>query len=185
MPAIVSMLRAVNVGGHNKLPMAGLRALYASLGLHNPQTYVQSGNVVFLTAEKNLDRLARRIELAIEQKFGVHTDVILRTVDELKNVVKRNPFASRPEVHPGKLLVTFLAADPDRDAQANLRRMKPGPEETHLIGRELYIYFPNGAGQSRLSTAALGKALQTPGTARNWNSVTKLLEIALNLKPLP
>jgi len=100
MPIVISMLRGVNVGGHNKIKMDALRALYESLGLRDPQTYVQSGNVIFRTEERDLVRLARRIENAIERRFGFRPHVIVRTASELRDVIARNPFAPRRGLTP-------------------------------------------------------------------------------------
>jgi len=178
MTVVISMLRGVNVGGHHKIKMDSLRTLSESLGLHQPQTYVQSGNVIFRTAERNLVRLAQRIEDGIERTFGFRPDVMLRTASEMRDVVARNPFATRRGLEPSKLLVTFLAADPGPEARAKILQLQSGPEELRIARRELYIYFPNGIGRSKLSPALLERTLQTPGTGRNWNSVTKMLEIA-------
>jgi uncharacterized protein (DUF1697 family) len=178
MPVLISMLRAVNVGGHAKIKMDALRALYSALKFENPQTYVQSGNVIFKTSERDLEAIAKRIQKAIERKFGCCPEVILRTTEEFRAVVSNNPFAKRSNIEPGKLLVTFLATDPGDAARGNLRNQKFQPEELHVSGRELYIYFPNGAGKSKLPWARIDKILQTSGTGRNWNSVTKLLQLA-------
>src|SRR5271169_5370505 len=93
MIVVISMLRGVNVGGHNKIKMDALRTLYESLGLRDPQTFIQSGNVIFRTEEHDLVRLARRIEDAIERRFGFRPNVIVRTASELRDVIARNPFA--------------------------------------------------------------------------------------------
>jgi len=178
MAVVISLLRGVNVGGHNQVKMEALRALYQSLDLGNATTHIQSGNILFTTKEKNLPRLAKRIADAIEQSFGVRTEVILRTAAELEAVIAANPFAKRSDVPPNKLVVTFLATDPGTEAHDNLRKLPPCREELHLIGRELYVHFPDGMGRSKLPMAAIDKALKTPGTARNWNTVTKLLELA-------
>ena len=100
MPVFISMLRAVNVGGHSKIKMDALRALYAWLKFENPQTYLQSGNVVFKTSERKMDVVAKRIQSGIEKKFACRTDIILRAVAELRGVVARNPFASRSNIEP-------------------------------------------------------------------------------------
>jgi uncharacterized protein (DUF1697 family) len=92
--------------------------------------------------------------------------------------VARNPFAKRRGIEPSKLLVTFLASDPDAEAREKVRQMKCDPEELRMEGREIYIYFPNGMGRSKLPWARLDKVLKTPVTGRNWNSVTKMLEMA-------
>jgi len=178
MPVLISMLRGVNVGGHNKIKMDALRALYESFKFENPRSYVQSGNIVFRTKEKNSAALATKIQSAIEHKFGFRPEVILRTADELRKTIAASPFAGRMGLEPGKILVTFLAGDPGPKAQAALLGLKDFPEELHLRGRELYIYFPDGAGKSKLPWSQIAKLLQTEGTARNWNSVTKLLEMA-------
>jgi uncharacterized protein (DUF1697 family) len=178
MGVIVAMLRGVNVGGHNKIKMQELRALCASLKLRNAQTYVQSGNVVFRTEERDLELLTKRMETGIGKKFGFRPSVILRTTAEMRGVIARNPFAKRRGIEPGKLLVTFLVGEPSAEAREKLREMKPEPEELRIDGREVYIYFPNGMGRSKLPWPAIGEILKTSGTGRNWNSVMKLLEMA-------
>lgn len=178
MPVIICMLRGVNVGGHNKIKMDALKALCVSLKLKDPQTYVQSGNVVFSSTEKDLVKLAKRIQDAIEKSHGFRPGVVLRTAEELREVVARNPFAKRSGIEPGKLLVNFLAADPGKDNREKALAIKVGPEEMHLIDREAYIYFPNGQGRSKFPSAAIERALGTAWTGRNWNSVTKMQEIA-------
>jgi uncharacterized protein (DUF1697 family) len=178
MTVVISMLRGVNVGGHNKIKMEALKAVYKALKLRDAQTYVQSGNVIFATNERDLARVAKRIEDGIEKKFGFRPDVILRTATEMRDVVARNPFAKRRGIEPGKLLVSFLASDPGEEAREKVRQMKCDPEELRIEERELYIYFSNGSGRSKLSLAKLEKVLKTPITGRNWNSVTKVLEMA-------
>jgi uncharacterized protein (DUF1697 family) len=178
MRVIISLLRGVNIGGHHQIRMDGLRALYESLDLRNPQTLLQSGNVVFRTDERNLARLAKRIEDAIEQKFGFRPAVILRTTAELKDAIARNPFAQRRGIEPRKLLVSFLAGDPGPEARKMVLAMKTDPEELRISGRELYTYFPDGMARPKFSWLAVEKALKTPGTGRNWNTVTKLLAVA-------
>lgn len=182
MAVIISMLRGVNVGGHNRIKMDALRALYESLKLRDPQTYVQSGNVIFRTEERDLVRLAKRVEDGIEQRFGFRPDVIVRTASELREVIARNPFARRRDIEPSKLLVTFLARDPGPDARNRLLGIKADPEELRIDGRELYIYFPNGMARTKLSSGVIERTLKTSGTGRNWNSVTKMLDIAEKLE---
>jgi uncharacterized protein (DUF1697 family) len=181
MPVVISMLRGVNLGSR-RIKMDALRALYESLKLRDPQTYVQSGNVVFRTEERDLAQLAKRIENAIERSFGFRSDVILRTTSELRDIIARNPFAKRQGIEPSKLLVTFLASVPGQEARDKVLAIKTDPDELRIDGRELYTYFPNGMARPKLSWAVIEKALKTSGTGRNWNSVTKLLEIAERLE---
>ena len=178
MAVVVCMLRGVNVAGHNLIKMEALRAHCESIGLRDPQTYVQSGNVVFRTKERNLAALAKWIENTIEQSFGFRTPVILRTTSELRDVIARNPFGKRRGIDPSKLLVTFLAGVPGEEAREQVLKIKAEPEELHIDGREVYIYFANGLARPKLSWVTVEKKLETPGTGRNWNTVTKLLEMA-------
>jgi uncharacterized protein (DUF1697 family) len=182
MLVVICMLRAVNVGGHNKIKMEALKALCVSLKLKDPQTYVQSGNVIFRTEEKDLAKLTKRIQDGIERKFGFRPDVILRTAAELRDVIARNPFAKRSGIEPNRLLVTFLAADPGKEAREKAMAIKTDPEEMHILGRETYIYFPNGMARPKIAWPTIERALKTSGTGRNWNSVTKMLEIAEKLE---
>jgi len=182
MPAIISMLRGVNVGGHNKIKMDALRALYESLKLKSPQTYVQSGNVVFFSCADDLALLSRRIQDTIERNFGFRPGVALRTAAEMRHVIARNPFAGRHGIDPAKLLVAFLASEPCKLARENLVKLDTRGEELHFHGNELYIYFPNGIGKTKLSWPSVEKALNTPFTGRNWNTVTKLHELAESLE---
>jgi|SRR5579863_8698766 len=189
MPVIISMLRGVNLGSHNRMKMDALRELYASLGLEDPRTYVQSGNVVFRTNAGDEDRLIKRIERGIERSFGFRAPVVVRTTAEMKSVVARNPFAARRGLDPAKLLVTFLNGHPSPEARQKALSIKAEPEELRIDGRELYIYFPNGMARPKLSLASLERTLQVSGTGRNWNSVVNLLELAESLEasssPLP
>lgn len=182
MTVIVSMLRGVNVAGHNLIKMDALRAHYESLGLRDAQTYLQSGNVLFRTKERNLTALGKRIENSIEQSFGFRTPVILRTTSELRDVIARSPFGKRREIDPKKLLVTFLASVPSAEVTEQVLKIKAEPEELHIDGREVYIYYPNGLARPKLSWVMVEKKLKTAGTGRNWNSVTKLLEMAESLE---
>jgi uncharacterized protein (DUF1697 family) len=182
MQAIIAMLRGVNVGPHNRISMQALRTLCSSLLLQNAQTYVQSGNVVFTSHERNLIALAKRIEDAFEQTFGFRILVILRTASEMQSVIAKNPFAKRKEIEPGKLLVTFLSEELSSEARKQLEEAKVGPEEIRAQARELYVYFPNGMGRSKLP-AVMDRVLKKTGTARNWNSVTRMLEMAEGIQP--
>ncbi|HXJ94348.1 MAG TPA: DUF1697 domain-containing protein [Terriglobia bacterium] len=181
-PVVICLLRGVNLGGHNKVKMEALRALCESLGLRDVQTYLQSGNVVFRTKERDLARLSRLIEDAIEKEFGFRTDVVLRTPAELRGVIARNPFAKRRDIDPSRVLVTFLAADPGPEAREKVSKIDTQPEELYLDGREFYMYFVGSMARPKISWMAIAKMLKTPGTGRNWNTVRKLLEIADKLE---
>ena len=177
---LICLLRGVNVGGHHKIRMEELRALFAEpLGYQNPRTFIQSGNVVFeVRGGKKEVAITDEIEKAIEARFGFHSDVILRSPSEMAGVIERNPFVGRPALDPSRLVVTFLSRIPDADARVRLEFVDPAGEELYLIGRELYMYFRDGQGKTKLSLPKVARALGEAGTARNWNSVLKLEEMA-------
>ena len=164
------------------IKMDALRALYESMRLQDAQTYVQSGNVVFKSAGRDLGLLRKRIESAIERSFGFRPDVMIRTTSELRDVIARNPFATRRGIDPSRLLVTFLLTDPGQEARDKVLQIKTDSEELRIDGREVYVYYPNGMGRSKLSPALIEKTLKASGTARNWNTVMKLLEMAETLE---
>jgi len=178
MPVIISLLRGINVGGHNKIKMDALRDLYTNLGLRGAQTYLQSGNVVFRMNGRAHAIVAKRIEDAIEKKFGFRIHVALRTSSELSDVISRCPFSNRRGLDPAKLAVIFLKEEPSAECLQAALKIETAPEELHIDGREAFVYFPNGMGRPRMSWPAIERALKTSGTNRNWNTVTKLLELA-------
>src|SRR5690348_4266888 len=173
-----ALLRGINVGGNKIIKMDALRMLCESLGLSGAQTLLQSGNVVFQSEEKNRERLARRIEGGIEKKFGFEARVVVRSSTDLRRVIEKNPFKAGKTPNLSLLQVMFLDWKPEASAFAELRSSYKGPEEMHLGGEELYIYYCNGSGNSKLTNDYIQRKLQVTGTARNWNTVGKLLELA-------
>jgi uncharacterized protein (DUF1697 family) len=168
----------VNVGGNRMMKMEALRGLCSSLKCTEVQTYVQSGNLLFRSAVNDMAKLGKRIEDGIEETFGFRVPVMLRTPDDLRKVIERNPFPEYARAEPGKLLVNFLYLDPGEERRQAARAMRFDPEELRFEGREIYIYYPVGPGLSKLRWAPIDKALGTVGTGRNWNTVVKLLEMA-------
>jgi uncharacterized protein (DUF1697 family) len=167
----ICLLRGVNVGGNHKVKMEELRAMFAgTLGYADVRTFIQSGNVVFTAARKPNPA---PIEKAFAERFGFHSSMILRNADEMRALIAANPFAGR-DFDPSKLLVTFLSNDPGVEAARKLADFDTAGEDLALIGRDLYGYFHNGLGKTKLKFAALPKILGEPGTGRNWNSVLKL-----------
>ncbi len=179
MSTMISMLRGVNVGGHNKIKMTELKALYESLGFTDVQTYIQSGNVVFKTSAKDSAKLGKKIGEAIEKKCGFCPEVMVRTSEELRAIIARNPFAKRKDVEPGKLVVMFLATDPGDAARRAVVKVDVVDEEIKPDGNEIYIYFPHGQGQSKLKYGQVDKAInKVAWTGRNLNTVMKLAELS-------
>ena len=165
------MLRGINLGSSNRITMDALREVYTAAGMQSVQTHIQSGNVVFKTAARDLTKLTDKLERAFQAHFGFHSAAMLRTSAEMEQVIAADPFSGR-NIEPSKLLVVFLRKE--------LQRALPevtGPEEVHVRGREIYIYFPEGMGRSRLF-GSVDKNVGGPATARNWNTVTKLVAMA-------
>ena len=156
MAVVVSMLRGVNVGGHNKIKMDALRALCESLKLCDAQTYVQSGNVVFRTDERDLARLSARLQDGIERKFGFRPGIVLRNSTELRAVIARNPFARRRGIEPGKLLVWFLANHPGAEVREKIIQLKIEPEELRLDGRRTLHLLPKWYGAPQFFVGRAG-----------------------------
>lgn len=170
MPTYAALLRGINVGGHNKVPMSELRAVVDSLGHTDVTTYIQSGNVVF-TSTKNVTPAT--LERAIKNEFGFDITVVLRTRAELQRVVKDNPFARADlkTVHVG-----FMASKPSAAAVRDLDTDQFAPDEFAIKGTNLYLHVPNGMGRTKLPPY-LDRKLKVPTTVRNWNTVLKLLEL--------
>jgi uncharacterized protein (DUF1697 family) len=171
----VGLLRAVNVGGNNKVPMAELRAVLDDLGLGPVQTYIQSGNVVFRAPKPGRDALAARMEQAIESVFSVATPVILRTAAEVQAVIDAHPFGDDTST----TYVSFLATKPSAAAVRALEAEAGGSGEEALVrGSDLYLRYPQGVQDAKLTGPRLARLTGVPGTVRNWRTVTRLAELA-------
>ena len=175
---ILALLRGINVSGHKPVKMAALRWSFERLGFGTVQTYVQSGNVVFVAAAVPDATLARTIEGQIARDFGFTVPVVLRTAEELSRVIVRNPFANRKSIDPSKLHVTFLAEPPARTALADLHKLSAAPEEFKLIGRDVHLYCPAGYGRTKLSNTTFERLLHVGATTRNWKTVNTLRAMA-------
>jgi uncharacterized protein (DUF1697 family) len=170
----VSMLRGVNVGGHGRMKMHALTDAYVALGLADVRTLLQSGNVLFRSRLKDRAALAKRITQEIERRFDLQIEVVIRTLDEVRTIVERGPVLS-PRADMSKLLVMFLSDVPDAVGQATLVKQHKGPEMIEVRGPEIYLYYPDGVGRSKLTNAFIENKLKVAGTARNWNTLTKLV----------
>jgi len=182
MPSHVALMRAVNVGGR-KIAMADLRQVVASLGHADVATYIQTGNVVFTTTQSDTVALAQAMEAAIASSLNVRAPVIVLTRDSLADVISANPYPAEP--NPRFVHGVFLPADPDEAMltavqQAARQAADLGSrDEATLLGRTLYLHTPDGFGRSGLVTALLMKRSSpaAAGTARNWATITRLLEL--------
>lgn len=170
----IALLRGINVGGKNKLPMKDLASVFTDLGCREVQTYIQSGNIVFTAKAAVARRIAAAVAEAIADRFELTVPVVTRTAAELHAVVDGNPF---PPAATQALHVAFLAAKPNAKAAAALDRKRSPPDAFALRGRELYLYCPNGMARTKLTNAYFDGKLATTSTMRNWRTVLKLCEL--------
>lgn len=171
----VALLRGINVGGHNKLPMKELVALCSDAGLTSVQTYIQSGNVVFDAPAKLTARLPALISAAIEQRCRLRIPVVVRSAAALAAIARDNPFLATG-ADPAELHVVFLDAPLAAAAHADFDAARFHPEELAAIGPDVYLRLPGGMGKSKLAVAFPGKRAAI-ATARNWRTVLKLVEL--------
>ncbi len=176
MPTCVSLFRGINVGGHNKVRMDELKALHESLGFKDVVTYIQSGNVVFTSDDVDVAQLSRQIEDGFAQKFGFQVKVMVRTAAQLAEIVANNPFQMQPMKEFNRILVLLLETRLESIVLEEFQKMYDGPEELYLINQEIYIYYPDGMGRSKL--VGLEKKLKASGTGRNWNTILQLQKLS-------
>lgn len=175
MSTYIALLRGINIGGHRLLPMKALTAILQELGATEVKTYIQSGNAVFQSRERNTASFAGRLTAEIGKRHGFEPHVLIIEPRTLAKVIADNPF---PDAlgDPVTLHVGFLAATPPSPDLAKLARLKKGSERYHLGDGVFYMHFPEGAGRSKLAAGA-EKALGVPMTGRNWKTVCKLMEL--------
>ena len=173
MTTQIALLRAVNVGGI-KVSMADLKALLVNLGFEDVRTLLNSGNVVFRGKSKAGADLEKLLETEFAKKAGRPTEFFVRTAEEWKSIIDRNPMTDEARRDPGHLLVFVLKRAPSNQEVESLRAAIVGPEIVQADGKQAYIYYPAGVGQSKLTAKLIEKKLGTPGTGRNWNTVLKL-----------
>lgn len=176
MPTWIALLRGINVGGKNILPMKSLVKTLESLRLTGVRTYIQSGNVVFASTDRSAANLEKKIAAAIADAHGVSPHVLVRSAEQLREAISANPFPEG-EAEPKTLHLAFLAAAAKKPDLAAMTKLK-APDESFELHRDVfYLHAPSGIGRSRLA-ARIEQHLGVPVTGRNWRTVTKLLEMA-------
>ena len=178
--AYVALLRGINVGGKHSVPMKLLAQMFADAGCERVQTYIQSGNVVFAASSAVAAKIPKEICNAIRKKLGHEVPVVVRTAEQMKKVVAGNPYSTRKDFENFSHVVFFA----DQFSPANIRQLDPerSPgDEFHCAACEVYLWLPNGAGKTKLTSAYLDKILASVGTQRNWRTVVKLNGMLLEL----
>lgn len=176
----IALLRGINVGGRNMIPMPELRALCAGLGWGDVQTYIQSGNLLF-RAGAEAARLEADLERAIERRFGPAIPVLVRAAAEWPDYVAGNPFPEASRSEPNLVMLALSKAPPERDAVERLTERAAGGERIARVHDALWIHYASGSGRSKLSPALLDRLVGSPVTTRNWRTVLKLDELARSI----
>jgi len=175
--AYVALLRGINVGGNNMLPMKDLAAMFTKAGANDVRTYIQSGNVVFRVEREVSGRIPIAVAKAIAARTQLRIPIVMRSAAELRRIVQNNPYVQRG-VDTDELHVVFLAAEPGEAAARALDPKRSTTDEFIVRGADIYLHCPNGYGRSKLSNAYFDAKLATVSTVRNWRTVLKLLELS-------
>ena len=174
MQTYISILRSINVSGQKKILMADLKTLIETLEFKEVFTYIQSGNVVFKSDGNLPDMgLAKKIEAAIEKKYGFQVPVIIRNIEELDKVISNNPFLAIEKLH-----VTFLSQAPKENNIKSIENIDFSPDRFFIKGKEVFLHIPESYGETKLSNKFFENKLKVTATTRNWKTVNKLFEIA-------
>ena len=167
----------MNLGAHGKVAMTDLRRLLDDLGMENPRTLLQTGNLVFQSPSAVESELETLLETETHRRLGLRTDFLARGIKEWTSVIVGNPFPQQAEQDPSHLVVVFLKCTPGDDSVRDLAANSM-PEQVSAWGRHLFATYPEGIGRSRLTMALIERKLGCRGTARNWNTVLKLAALA-------
>ncbi|MBK7133131.1 MAG: DUF1697 domain-containing protein [Bacteroidales bacterium] len=178
MKSYISFLRGVNMSGHNSIKMTDLAALYNSLGFSEVRTYIQSGNVLF-SDNRGISEsdIAQLIEKEILNKFSFVVPAMIRSVEELKALLSVNPFLNEKDFDPAKMAVIFLHAKPSDIQIDKVSNINYPPDKFMIKGSEIFIFCPNGFGKTKLYTNFFEKKMGVTGTARNWKTITAILQM--------
>lgn len=177
----ISTLRGINVGGARKLKMDALAGMYSDLGFTHVQTYIQSGNVIFQSDQAGCKDLAAKISGKIGETFSFTVPVIVLEVQDLAAVVESNPFAGDPTRDESFMHVTFLSDVPAPENMASLEGVQLPGEEFVVLGKSVYLYCPNGYGNTKLNNGFFEKRLKVDATTRNWKTTLELLKLSHGL----
>lgn len=178
MTIYIALLRGINVSGQKLIKMDQLKSIFESLEFQNVKTYIQSGNVIFQSVEEDTNVLCNKIENKLRDILGYEVPVIIRTISELQEVIKQNPF-SYNDIE--KLYFAFLSKEPTSEAKDKILSYKKGVDDFIVLNREVYIFCENGYGNTIFSNNFFEKKLGVSATTRNWKTVNKILDIAESL----
>lgn len=178
MTTYIALLRGINVSGHYKIKMAELKQLFINLGFNNIITYIQSGNVIFESSEKNNSKIEEQIVEQVKNEFGHTIKVLVITKDNLRNIFTSNPFLKDETIDTKALYVILLKENYFVEGIKLIEPYITNKEELKIVGNCAYIQYPAGAENSKLTINIIEKKLQTVATSRNWRTITKLVELS-------
>lgn len=178
MSTYISILRGINVSGQKMIKMEALRKMLADLGFKNVQTYIQSGNIIFQEKKTKLETLEKKIAKGIKDEFGFDVPVLVLEVEEVKEVLKNNPFVNKRKEDVTKLHVTFLSQEPEKTHHEKIKDGTYASDEFILDGKTIYVFCPNGYGNTKLSNNFFENKLKVTATTRNWKTVNELVTLA-------
>lgn len=173
MATYIALFRGINVGGKNVIPMKALTEILEARGYIGVKTYIQSGNVLFRSAHSKVENFSQEVGESIKSSYGFKPDIMLLDIEELKGAIHANPF---PTDQPKYLHLYFLAKTPKQPDFEGLNWIKSINERFQLIGKVFYLYTPEGIGRSKLA-AGVERLIGVKATARNWNTITALLDM--------
>ena len=181
MQTLISLLRGINMTGYNSVKMKDLSELYMHLGFTGIETYIQSGNVIFSCPESMSSKdISTMLERTIHEKFGYNVPVMIRTIAEIKKLMADNPFLDESNFDASKMAVIFLHVEPSDAQIRKVSGVSYPPDKFKITGTEIYIYCPNGFGRTKLYTNFFEQKMGVTGTARNWKTISAILQMAEN-----
>ncbi|MEY3237782.1 MAG: hypothetical protein RI883_1883 [Bacteroidota bacterium] len=182
MITYISILRGINVGGHRLIKMVDLKSLVTNLGFRNVQTYIQSGNIVFQFTETSEEILEEMIRSAIKKQYDFDVPVMVKGIAEMKDIAAKNPYLKDDSKDISHLHVTFLDGIPNQEKYDTLATGDFKSDEYTLVGKNIYVYCPNGYGNTKLTNTFFENKLKVGATTRNWKTTNELLVMAEKIK---
>lgn len=177
MKKYIVLLRGINVGGHKKIKMADLRAMLEAMNFSNVQTYIQSGNIIFEHESCANSELEKRIKTEIKNTFTHDVPVLALTVEELQHIFNNNPFLNGRNEDITKLHVTILSKITDNQLIDSIKDIQHKADEFQIIGKNIYLFCPDGYSRTKFVNNFFEKKLQVPATTRNWKTIKKLIKM--------
>jgi uncharacterized protein (DUF1697 family) len=182
MTTYISLLRGINVSGHNIIKMDALKQMYSDLGFKNVLTYIQSGNVIFQYKRSKPEHLENKIATKISEVFDFNVPVLVLEISDIANVLKNNPFIIKRNEDRSKLHATLLSKEPGKENTVKINTGQYLPDEFNITGRAIYLFCPDGYGRTKLTNTFFENKLKISATTRNWKTMIKLYSLAENLK---